>query len=628
MPWNWQGRGATSTELGGTRGSYEEAKIAHAWPNYEAEYLAKRLEEGGGKYAKGPGGKAPTEIANFVYYDKVTDDYKQEADECLKKEFNQWLVGEHPDNDERALYENAAGKPVRKAIYREKGEEPGQPLKNEWRPTHWGKAQLTHLPGVREYLREQKEISTKNEFAMNLLAEHGPQNLEEAWMYFKHWVKGRPVGPEICMTPAGTPGYKSIAGRIPPDNEKGEIISGYRYPQDRAPTPMEVSDAAENTATQQAGSSTRDASATEEMLRETVRSLEEQLRTGAVQFENLRRSTFSQQIVQERFQEAGIILKALQGELSLSEAQYNQLQIDAETRYQQLRSQAGVEIQNLQQAAQEWQGSAEFQAARRNELEEQFSTLQQQAFSAVGAQQEEIQNLQEQKNTLEAERNQMTQAYTNYVQHIQTLADAQIQMQRQELAKQVFETEAERLEKANMVKNFREFEKQMQEKAAEQQAAIEEERQRLTRLNATAREMYESKKKIYEERQRFEEQAKVLADQAREAIKQKKAADFKKAHDMMLRAAAQVTKNVRKRLKHDNEFNMEAPDIDIPSRWGPDESESAGSKARKKADEITASASIAREKKIAENKEEAARQHQMEQDFAGYEEAVVMGDAF
>ena len=28
---------------------------------------------------------------------------------------------------------------------------------------------------------------------MNLLAEHGPQNIEEAWMYFKHWVKGRPV---------------------------------------------------------------------------------------------------------------------------------------------------------------------------------------------------------------------------------------------------------------------------------------------------------------------------------------------------------------------------------------------------------------------------------------------------
>jgi hypothetical protein len=201
-------------------------------------------------------------------------------------------------------------------------------------------------------------------------------------------------------------------------------------------------------------------------------------------------------------------------------------------------------------------------------------------------------------------------------------------MQRQELAKQVFKTETENVEKENMEKNFREFEKQMQEKAAEQQAALEEERQRLTSLNATAQEMYEFNKRIYEERRKFELKAQVLAREAREAIKQKKADAFKKAHADMLKAAAQVTKNVRKRLKHDNEFNMEAPDIDIPSRFGPDESESAGSKARRKADEITASSSIAREKKIAENKEEAARQHQMQQDFAGYDEAVVMGDAF
>eukprot|EP00966_Prymnesium_polylepis_P195271 4526384-Prymnesium_polylepis.1 len=35
---------------------------------------------------------------------------------------------------------------------------------------------------------------------MNLLAEHGPQDLKSAWMYFKHWAKGRPVGPETCPT--------------------------------------------------------------------------------------------------------------------------------------------------------------------------------------------------------------------------------------------------------------------------------------------------------------------------------------------------------------------------------------------------------------------------------------------
>lgn len=259
MPWNWQARGAMSTDVGGSRGSYEEAKISHAWPNYEAEYLAMRLREGGGKYENGPIGKANDELANYVYFDKVTEDYKLEADECLKREFNQWLAGEHPENDNQTPYANAPGKPVRKAVYRDGEEEPGQKLKRKWCPTHWGKAQLTHLPGVREYLREQKITQMKNDFAMNLLAEHGPQNLEEAWVYFKHWVKGRPIAPEICMTvPSDKPGYKSILGRIPPDNEKGEIISGSYYSVPPEPTDIEKSNMAETLATNDAESYTND----------------------------------------------------------------------------------------------------------------------------------------------------------------------------------------------------------------------------------------------------------------------------------------------------------------------------------------------------------------------------------
>ena len=61
------------------------------------------------------------------------------------------------------------------------------------------KHQLTHLPGVREFLREQAERKDRNEFQLNMLAEFGPQNLEEAWAYFKHWVKRRPIGPEFCL---------------------------------------------------------------------------------------------------------------------------------------------------------------------------------------------------------------------------------------------------------------------------------------------------------------------------------------------------------------------------------------------------------------------------------------------
>ena len=34
---------------------------------------------------------------------------------------------------------------------------------------------------------------------MQLLAEHGPQNLEQAFMYFKHWVKGRPLSDAVAL---------------------------------------------------------------------------------------------------------------------------------------------------------------------------------------------------------------------------------------------------------------------------------------------------------------------------------------------------------------------------------------------------------------------------------------------
>ena len=74
---------------------------------------------------------------------------------------------------------------------------------------------------MRDYLRDQKRLATEADLRMNLLAETGPQNLEQAWVYFKHWVKGRPVGPEICMTERlGIPGEFGD-GSMMPDGMKG-----------------------------------------------------------------------------------------------------------------------------------------------------------------------------------------------------------------------------------------------------------------------------------------------------------------------------------------------------------------------------------------------------------------------
>lgn len=91
MPWHWQGRGLNDDD----RSTPREAAVAHAWPKYEAEYLRKRLVEGGGKYGDGPNGIASDVVQEMVYFDKISDDYKREADECLKKEFKDWLTGSH-----------------------------------------------------------------------------------------------------------------------------------------------------------------------------------------------------------------------------------------------------------------------------------------------------------------------------------------------------------------------------------------------------------------------------------------------------------------------------------------------------------------------------------------------------
>ena len=202
MPWGWAKRGPAEPVHGGSRGTPEEAKIAHAWPKYEAAFLKDRLNNGGGKY--GPTG-AVGDVAEYVYYDKISEDYKSEADENLRKEFNDWLQGQHVENvmadaaHADSFYpkgDDLNGKPRRRAVYRNNNQVPGQELTSDWQPTYWGKKQLTHLPGVREYLRDGFQDQEQAELQMNMLAEHGPQNIEQAWMYFKHWVKGRPVSLE------------------------------------------------------------------------------------------------------------------------------------------------------------------------------------------------------------------------------------------------------------------------------------------------------------------------------------------------------------------------------------------------------------------------------------------------
>lgn len=195
MPWKWNARGPISVEYGGNVGTRNEANVAHAWNKYELEILDRKLR----KHDRETGHLSAPE--KLVYLDKAAANYKAEADECLKAEFEQWLQGMHIDNRYPQQYDNLVrdGRAERKRI--QATEDPNEYVGSRldgWTPTWWGKAQLTHLPGVREYLREQKIRATEHELDMNLLAEFGPQNLEQAWQYFKHWVKKRPLTEAPC----------------------------------------------------------------------------------------------------------------------------------------------------------------------------------------------------------------------------------------------------------------------------------------------------------------------------------------------------------------------------------------------------------------------------------------------
>ena len=201
---------------GGSRGSVEESKVTAAWPEYEADYLKARLQNGLGKWDVS---NLRGDAQQAVYLQEVAKHHETEAEECLKRDFKLWLEGRHPtDNDPNRVFneEGRAGLPERRHVYRTSD---GQNLvtrpMDNWRSTPWGTDQLTHLPGVRQFLRDEFEEGEKQTLHMNLLAEHGPQTLEEAWMYFKHWVAQRPLSEAQCLNVTGELGNKALFGSMP-----------------------------------------------------------------------------------------------------------------------------------------------------------------------------------------------------------------------------------------------------------------------------------------------------------------------------------------------------------------------------------------------------------------------------
>ena len=193
MTWGW-------TVKGDNLGTPAESAVKASWPDYNAEYLKKKLTSRDRRYNPG----ALDDTQRGVYLQETIKGYEGEAEACLKAEFEDWLQGTHAENVAAEngggyYFNNDAdtdGGPRRRHVYEgavstEMQDDPN--IGTGWRATRWGTKQLTNLDGVRDYLRAGKVAQDNAERDMNLLAERGPQDLNEAWMYFKHWVKRRPV---------------------------------------------------------------------------------------------------------------------------------------------------------------------------------------------------------------------------------------------------------------------------------------------------------------------------------------------------------------------------------------------------------------------------------------------------
>jgi hypothetical protein len=195
MTWGWAVRGDNL-------GTPAESAVKATWPDYNAEYLRHKLRRAERRFDPG----LLDDVERNVFLQETVKGYEAEAEACLKAEFTEWLQGTHPANEEaergEGYYVNAEdpdgerGHPKRRHVY--EGEVSAQMADDQngttgWQATRWGTKQLTHLEGVRDFLRAGKIQEDNAERDMNLLAERGPQDLNEAWMYFKHWVKKRPV---------------------------------------------------------------------------------------------------------------------------------------------------------------------------------------------------------------------------------------------------------------------------------------------------------------------------------------------------------------------------------------------------------------------------------------------------
>ena len=213
MPWGWAPRHESRAQ------SHTEPSSTAPWKEHSALVLKRMLASNQGRFNT-DGINGPAQAAYLQKQIQVGVREETEAD--LVHGFRAWLQGTHPENLKEGTdtYENKPdGRPHRRKMDGTRYDTE----KTDWQSTPWGDAQLTHLPGVREWLRENAIATDKADLEMQLLAEYGPHDIESAWRYYKHWVLKRPISyphahaqrPEAGWHGPGMQGPYNPQGRNP-----------------------------------------------------------------------------------------------------------------------------------------------------------------------------------------------------------------------------------------------------------------------------------------------------------------------------------------------------------------------------------------------------------------------------
>lgn len=128
--------------------------------------------------------------------EKVTDFLPELEDQALKADFTDWLKGTSKWN---TLPKNERACEVMDIWFQKDGHPLGEPdpermfdMNKKVRVEHtpWEKNTLVHLPGVHDFLRGEYNNRVDYEKRKSQLWYHGPQNIDDAWLYYKWFVRG------------------------------------------------------------------------------------------------------------------------------------------------------------------------------------------------------------------------------------------------------------------------------------------------------------------------------------------------------------------------------------------------------------------------------------------------------